>query len=246
MVGILRTALAKPVRKALRSKLRHLSLWSNARRPPGEWCVRQKVGQLRQVGGQAGPVVNQPHHVGAARAQATLIVMGKKLCFVGRNIHVHRTLSLASLACQAEIQRGLHVLIVPAIPQHVSLQHFKKQMRAPACAVGLFTCDHITGAHRPAATSAACANSDAAQGRVREIALIFGELEVRLESGWIVCSAQAQILVHTIGVDHLAWIHQTIGVPDPLEFAESLNQLLAVHLWQQLAARLAVAVLAGE
>jgi hypothetical protein len=46
--------------------------------------------------------------------------------------------------------------------------------------------------------------------------------------------------------DDLAGVHAILGVPDPLELAERTDQLGAELLDQQLAARLAVAVLARQ
>ena len=47
-------------------------------------------------------------------------------------------------------------------------------------------------------------------------------------------------------VDQLARVHLVLGIPQPLELAECVHQLLAEHFRQQRTARLAIAVLARE
>ena len=48
------------------------------------------------------------------------------------------------------------------------------------------------------------------------------------------------------GVDHFARIHLVVRIPQPLELAERVDQLLSEHFRQQRAARLAVAVFARK
>ena len=56
----------------------------------------------------------------------------------------------------------------------------------------------------------------------------------------------ADVGVERVGVDHLARVHQAVRVPQGLELPEGPHQLGAEHLLQQLAAALAVTVLARE
>ena len=58
--------------------------------------------------------------------------------------------------------------------------------------------------------------------------------------------AETDVRVERVRVDDLAGVHLPVRVPDRLELPERLDQLGAEHLRQQLAARLAVAVLPGD
>jgi hypothetical protein len=95
---------------------------------------------------------------------------------------------------------------------------------------------------------AAFADPHAAQGGAGEAAVVVPPkiAETGLHPRRVVGDPQPEVLVGAVGVDHLAGVHLAVRVPDRLEFPERLHQLLAVHLGQQLGARLAVAVLAGE
>ena len=70
--------------------------------------------------------------------------------------------------------------------------------------------------------------------------------ELRLQRDRLVLRPQAQVGVEGTGVDQLARVHPVLRVPRVLELAERLHQLGAEHDRQQLALRLAVAVLARE
>ena len=73
-----------------------------------------------------------------------------------------------------------------------------------------------------------------------------GNLKFGLRLPGPVVRAEAQVLVGPVGIDHLARVHLPLRVPDGLELAERLHQLLAVHLRQEEGLGLAVAVLGGE
>src|SRR5205823_12170651 len=49
-----------------------------------------------------------------------------------------------------------------------------------------------------------------------------------------------------VRVDDLAGVHLQVRVPDALELAEAIHEVVPEHLRQELGARLPVAVLAGE
>src|SRR5919108_3256320 len=94
--------------------------------------------------------------------------------------------------------------------------------------------DHITRAHGIllafAIHAPAFSHPYAAQRRMREAAMIFGIPEI---SGWIprlIICAQAQVLVDTIWINNLAWVHLPVWVPDRLELAEGLDQFRSKHL----------------
>ena len=54
-------------------------------------------------------------------AVLAFIVMREKLGFIGRDIHRHRAVALASLARQAQIERRLHLLVLPLTFDHAPL-----------------------------------------------------------------------------------------------------------------------------
>ena len=70
--------------------------------------------------------------------------------------------------------------------------------------------------------------------------------EVGVDFRRAVVGAELHVGDDRIGVDHLVRVHPVVRVPDPLHLAERADQLLAVHLRQQLGPLLAVAVLARE
>ena len=119
-------------------------------------------------------------------------------------------------------------------------------MRAAARGVLLLLRGHVAGTHRAAVHPPAFADADAAQNRAIDASFVFRKLEMRRRQPGMKISAQAEVLGGVVGSDDLAGIHLPIGIPDGLELAECLHELLAEHLRKQLRARLAVAVLAGK
>src|SRR5690606_7742474 len=94
--------------------------------------------------------------------------------------------------------------------------------------------------------AAAFADADTAERSAGEAPIVVREAEVRPGRGRAVVGAEAEILVPGVGVDELAGVHPPVGVPDRLELAERLHELVAEHDGKEVAAGLAVAVLAGE
>ena len=82
--------------------------------------------------------------------------------------------------------------------------------------------------------------------RGKPVADLALECEPGLQRNRSVFGPQAQVGVERTGVDQLAGVHPVLRVPRVLELAERLHQLGAEHDRQQLALRLAVAVLARE
>src|SRR5205814_9909971 len=81
---------------------------------------------------------------------------------------------------------------------------------------------------------------------VREAAAVLAVGEVRLHARRPVVDAEPEIRRDRVRLDHLARVHLPVRVPDRLELAEALDELVAEHLRQELRARLPVAVLSGE
>ena len=75
---------------------------------------------------------------------------------------------------------------------------------------------------------------------------------MRVRARRLIARPHAQLLLRLVDArivrspHHLAWVHAIVRIPQCFELAERLHQLRAKHLRQQCAARLSVAVLAGE
>ena len=191
-------------------------------RRKGSWVVR--VHQARDIRSQPGPDVDIGEGVVAARAQPAFIVVRKELGLVSGQVNAHGTIALAAFAGEAKIQRLFHGLVAPAVPDHVALRHLPQQVGAAASGV-LFVAGHAKArTHYTAFIVAAFPYTYAAQSGACQAALIFGKLEMSLRLPGIVFSAQAQILIHPIGLNYLARIHLPGWVPDGFEFAEGLKQ----------------------
>src|SRR5205823_6573594 len=92
----------------------------------------------------------------------------------------------------------------------------------------------------------ALADADAADSRVREIAVVLGIRELDLRPPGLVVGAEAEVLVDAVRPDDLARVHLPVGIPDRLELLEGAHEVVAEHLGEKLCTRLAVAVLAGQ
>ncbi len=208
--------------------------------------MRDQVHQPRRQRRQPGPPVDQAHRVGVPRPEPPLVVVREELGLVRGHVHVHRALGAAPLARQAEVERLLHGLALPAPLHRVALEHLEEQVGAAAGRVHLLLGHHVARAHGAVLFLAALADADAALGRVGEAPLVVQELEVRLDLGRVVGGAEPEVLARQVGVDHLVGVHLVVGVPDRLELAEGPDQLRPEHLRQERGLRLAVAVLAGD
>src|SRR5262249_26854027 len=130
--------------------------------------------------------------------------------------------------------------------QRIAFEHLEQQPCAAAGRVHLLARRHEARTHGAAVEPPALADADAAQRRLREPAALVRKLEVRRDVRRVVGGAETQVVVDPTGTQHLAGIHPPRRIPDRLELVERRHQLWTVHARQQLAARLAVAVLAGE
>src|ERR1700731_2326386 len=102
---------------------------------------RQLRGQIDEAGnvrGEARPQVDVPEGIGAARAEAAFIVMREEFGFVGRDIDADRTVALASLAGEAEVERVFDFFAAPAVANNFTLSHLPEQVSAAARGVLLF------------------------------------------------------------------------------------------------------------
>src|SRR5258707_10306300 len=106
--------------------------------------------------------------------------MREKLRLIGRDVDVRWAFGFACFTRQAEIERFLDVLIVPAITQHFALQQFKQHMRAPSRAVFLLSRGHVARAHGAAIIFSARSEPDAAQCCFSQRAVVLRKLKMSL------------------------------------------------------------------
>src|SRR6186997_2712200 len=88
---------------------------------------------------------------------------------------------------------------------------------------------HVARTHRAAAMAPALTYAHTAERRVREAAVVLGELEVRLRCCGRVVRAEAQVRRTRVGIDHLAGVHLPLRIPDRFELPERLDELVPEH-----------------
>ena len=187
-------------------------------RNPG--ALLKKLRQPRNVGPQLRPAVDHAEGISMQRTPLVFIIMGQKFRLVRGHIHVGRAFRLARLARQAQVQRFLDVLVLPAVAHDFALQHFKEHVRAPARAVLFLERDHVARAHRTAVVFAALAETDASQRGFGKRPVVIRKLKICFGIVRFVIRSQPQILGGQIGVDHLVRIHLIVRVPRGLEFSQ--------------------------
>ena len=143
-------------------------------------------GKLRHCVGDAGskatpgaPSDESNPCVGVAGPQPVLVIVRQELGFVRRHVHVHRTIALASLAGEAQIERVENLFALPAVADHVAVHHLEKQAGAAARGMFFFHRGAVTRAHGALFLTPAFADADAPQRRMRETALVVDELKMR-------------------------------------------------------------------
>ena len=135
-------------------------------------------------------------------------------------------------------------LLKPSV-MHLALQHLEQQPRAAARRVLLVAGRHVGRAHRPAVGLAALPHADAAHAPRRRRLPSPGTRNAS-HLGRVVLRRRAGARRGGTALITLPGFIRLPGSQTPLNCAERLHQLGAVHPRQQLAARLPVAVLAGE
>ena len=128
----------------------------------------------------------------------------------------------------------------------LALRHLPEQVSAAAGGVFFFARGAVAGAHHSAFIVAALAHAYAAQSGLGQAAVIGEKLEIRFRFPRSIVRAEAEVFVQLVRIDQLAGIHLPFRIPGRFEVAESLDEFGAEHFRQQLAAGLAVAVLAGN
>ncbi|PSK58278.1 hypothetical protein B0E38_01503 [Streptomyces sp. 111WW2] len=176
----------------------------------------------------------------------------QELRLVRGHVHVRRTVLLAALAGQAEVEGVLDLLRTPAVPDRavpVPVEHLEQQPGPAPRRVLLLPGHLVRRAHHRAVAGVlpALADADAAVGRLGERTSVVREAEVQvagLERGPV--TAEPQVVVQSVRRDDLPRVHPVQRVEHGLQPPERLHEPVPVHPPQQLAPALPVPVLAGQ
>src|SRR5689334_18052534 len=246
-----RLASVEPAGEGLGSNRGYVTMWGDSCQSFGRSRHQRSAGdeieEPRGMGCDADDILNPAHRIGRSWTPASIIMVRPELGFVGRHVDIDRTITLASLAGQAQIERFLDRRAAPSLVDRPAMKHFEKQPRAPARRMSLLMGGDEARTHDlvMAVVTTTLAHPDATLGGAIEIALKrireMG-LELRRPIAW----ANAQIGGDGIGIDDLARIHSALGIPDRLEFAKCLDELRAIHFFEKLATGLTIAVLSRK
>src|SRR5699024_9475347 len=100
----------------------------------------------------------------------------------------------------------------------------EQQARTPARGVLFLARDPVARAHR-ALVATAFANADTADRNAAEATLVVWKYEVGRGLGRMKIH-QPQVFIELVRIDDLTGIHLPVRIPDRLEFAKRLQQLL--------------------
>ncbi len=223
-----------------------------ARRGDGvaqQGCLAERVDQPGCPRGDLREGRQPAHRIVCARTQPPLVVMGQELGLHRGHVNLGGAVPLAALAGQAQVESVPDFGGPPAGGDRrvcVPLQHFEQQPAPASGGVLFFAGDHVGRAHHPAVAVPALAYAHAPHHGALEAAIVVGVFEERVVIPRGPGGSEPEVLVDPVRGDHLAGVHPVFRVEDRLELPESLDDLLAEHLGQQLTAGLPVAVLAGE
>src|SRR5215813_10971580 len=111
----------------------------------------------------------------------------------------------------------------------------------------LFACCHVAWTHDAlgAVVPAARADANAARHRPGKTAVLRVD-EMAADLRWAKDRPHSEVRCNRKRIDRLAGIHHSRRIPDRLELPKRLDELGAVHLFEQHCARLPVTVLARE
>src|SRR5215468_8793641 len=140
------------------------------------------------------------------------MVMGEKLCLVGRQVDRDGALGLAALACQTQVERLLYLLAAPSILDDFAVGHLPEQVGTTPSRVLFLARYPEARAHDPAFIATALADSDTAQGGVCQAAVILWKLEMCGRPPRVGVRTEAKILVHAIGLDDFPGVHLPIRI----------------------------------
>src|SRR5688500_14986713 len=165
----------EPPLESLGGESRQLPLRCDAHCRLQETCEwpdgRQPVHESRRDRRRGGPPIEMAEQMGAEWPEASFIVVSEKLRLVRGHVHADRAFRLARLARQAEVERVLDLVALPAIGDRLAAQHFEEQMGAATGRVLLVARGHVTRTHGAFAGLAAFADADAPKRRAADAAL---------------------------------------------------------------------------
>src|SRR5512142_1264669 len=121
----------------------------------------------------------------------------EELRLVRRHVNVQRTVTLAALARETQVERLVDALVGPAARDRIALHHLEQHPRAAARRVLLLARHAIARAHRAVLLAPALTHPEAAECRVCE-APVGPVVEERRDHGWVIARTEAQVLVDAI------------------------------------------------
>src|SRR5258708_12288350 len=144
------------------------------------WCMTEEIGDTRRGRCNSRPTIDFSKRNRSQRPPVALIVVRKKLRFVGSHVDVRGALGFARFTRETQIERFFDVLVLPAAAQHFALQQFEEKMRAATRTVLLFSRGHVTWAHGAAIALSAGSKPNPPQVGVCEQPAPTGQLHIVL------------------------------------------------------------------
>ena len=185
----------------------------------------------------------------AAAALRPVVVVRQELGLVGGDVDPRRAVAQAALAGEAQVERLVDVVVVPGRGRRP-----RPGTARPAASPGRGSSGARRGSRGTTGTSSRRRRAGTARRRRsarrrpgaprRPRRRSASSPAIRTRTRW--SGPVAQVGVERVGVDALARVHPAARIEGGLEPPERVDQLRPVHPLEQLAARLAVAVLAGQ
>src|SRR5260370_35369210 len=110
-------------------------------------CMTEEIGDARRGRCNSRPTIDFSKRNRSQRPPVALIVVRKKLRFVGSHVDVRGALGFARFTRETQIERFFDVLVLPPAAQHFALQQFEDKMRPPTLTVLIFSRAPLSGAH---------------------------------------------------------------------------------------------------
>ena len=178
------------------------------------------------------------------------VMMREELGFVRRHVDVDGAIALAAFAREAQVERIVYGLRLPTVGDRsaprAAVEHLVQEPSTPSGRMFLVAGHHVGRTHDAAAFTPTFADADTTEHGLGEASSVGRVREVRALDVVVIVAPDAEVLVECVGLDDLAGIHPVVGVEDRLHPFEGTHDLGPEHPDQELAARLAVAVLARK
>ena len=205
---------------------------------------REHVRQRRERGTEPVEPARRGEEARASRHTVFALVLVEELALHRRHVDAERALALARLAFQAEVEDVVQTLVAERRARIGLRQRVHQRVGAAARAVLLLARGHVRRAHDARRPLAADADVHAAVGRAAHPAGRRERQSRRQRWRRRQCEV-TDVVGHRRRVDDLAGVEQRVRVEEALDLAHRLVQLVAEDGAVELAARQAVAVLAG-